>query len=257
MDYIALNHQAPTPHPRGVFYNYERKIGGVRYYQESKSRVTEEAEATVVTVKPPQIKKRPVRLSYKKTREKIDKQEQQEQQTKLASRPSYIIDIKGRSIDFGLVSVRKALLSNEEKAWLAEAQHYFLTVKEDDKAIGSAKDYTDMAILEALWSTALAADIDPKRFLVQMFNESRFDPYARGKAGERGIGQFKRTTAEQCGYSWRRMTEGINGFAYQARAAAEFIKNVGEVAYNGKGPKAELYQNKISSRVEQINLAQS
>jgi hypothetical protein len=48
------------------------------------------------------------------------------------------------------------------------------------------------------------------------------------------------------------MTSGIQGFAYQAKATAEFVKKVGEISYNGKGPRALRYQGKIDSRLEQI-----
>jgi hypothetical protein len=49
------------------------------------------------------------------------------------------------------------------------------------------------------------------------------------------------------------MNDGVEGFAYQALAAADFVKKVGEVAYNGTGEQAEKYQKKINHRLEKID----
>ena len=253
---------------RTVFYNYERKIGGVRYYRETKSRVEESPEKTIVKVDTDKVKREIAketihekniekkiesRLSFKKTQERLNKE-----QKKIAKRNhDYAVEIKGELVSFSEIGIKKAKLDKEDQAWIENAHNYFITVKENNRAIGSSKDYTTVDVLEALWSTAVTVGADPKRYIVQVFNESRFDPNAKGQAGERGIGQFKKTTAEQYGYSWDKMTDGVDGFAYQARAAAEFVKTVGEVAYNGKGPKAERYHNKISTRLENISLAKS
>ncbi|MDA1021497.1 MAG: lytic transglycosylase domain-containing protein [Cyanobacteria bacterium] len=269
MDYIALNHREPEP--RGVFYNYERKRGGVRYYQETKSRVEESPEKTIVKVDAQKVKQQTLkrelvetttdpiektiehRLSFKKTQERLTKE-----QKKIAKiNRDYTVEIKGELVSFSELGIKKAKLDKEDQTWIENAHNYFITVKENNRAIGSSKDYTTVDVLEALWSTAVTVGADPKRYIVQVFNESRFDPHARGHAGERGIGQFKKTTAQQYGYDWDKMTDGINGFAYQAKAAAEFVKTVGEVAYNGKGPRAHNYQNKISMRLDNIGPAES
>lgn len=165
----------------------------------------------------------------------------------------YIVNIGGVAVNFTQMGVDQIALNHGDKEWLAKAQHYFIKAREDGRAIGSAESYTTTEILEALWSTATRVGIDPKRFIVQIYNESRFNPYVEGAAGERGIGQFKESTAKMCGYSWDMMTAGIEGFAYQARASAEFVKRVGEIAYNGSGDKALQYQDKIGMRLEAIS----
>lgn len=164
----------------------------------------------------------------------------------------YIIHIQGKEVNFANAGVRKVALRMQDKVWLAKAQNYFITAREDGIRIGSAEDFTSMEILEALWSTADHVGIDPRRFIVQLYNESRFNPYAHGQAGERGIGQFKKSTAEAYHYDWEAMTDGIDGFAYQALAAADFVKKVGEIAYNGSGEQAEKYQQKITHRLDKI-----
>lgn len=164
----------------------------------------------------------------------------------------YIVSIAGAAINFSRIGVEQAPINNQDREWLAKAQHYFIKAKEDGRAIGSAETYTTMDILEALWATAYTVGVDPKRFIVQIYNESRFNPYVEGAAGERGIGQFKEATAKMCGYSWDMMTAGVEGFAYQARASAEFVKRVGEIAYNGSGDKALEYQDRIALRLEAI-----
>jgi hypothetical protein len=168
------------------------------------------------------------------------------------SRKNYVINIQGQEIDFGKEGIKKADFSASEKDWLAKAQNYFITAKEKGRRIGSAEEYTSMEALEALWSTAQHVGIDPKRFIVQIYNETRFNPNARGAAGERGIGQFKKTTAELYGYDWHTMKSGMQGYAYQAKAAAEFVKKVGEISYNGGGSQARRYQDRINKRVRNI-----
>lgn len=258
MDYIALNHQAPSP--RGVYYNSERKIGGIRYYQESKSQVQETEDKTVVKVDPDKAQKEKEknlerRLSYRKAQREAKRQAKEEAKhlEELAEQKDrYSVMIKGEEVSFSELGIERARFSRSDRQWLEQAQDYFISVRENNKAIGSSKDYTTLDVLEALWSTAETVGIDPKRYIVQVFNESRFDPHVKGRAGERGIGQFKHSTAQYHGYDWNLMTQGIHGFAYQAKAAAEFVKKVGEVSYNGKGPHAQRYQNKINSRLEQI-----
>ncbi len=164
----------------------------------------------------------------------------------------YVVSIQGKDIDFGKEGIKKAKLTSADKEWLKKAQNYFIMAKEKGRRIGSAEEYTSMEALEALWSTAEHVGIDPKRFLVQIYNETRFNPSARGRAGERGIGQFKKATAQAYGYEWSKMTAGIKTYAYQAKAAAEFVKTVGEVAYNGKGARARRYRDKISVRMNNI-----
>ena len=266
MNYIALNHQAPSPH--GVFYNSERKIGGIRYYQESKSQVKESKDKTIVKVDPEKAKREKEknlerRLSYRKAKrearrqakeaKKLAKQEEKRLAKLAEERDRYSVLIKGQEVSFSEIGIEPARFSESDREWIEHAHDYFITVRENNKAIGSSKDYTTIGVLEALWSTAQTVGIDPKRYIVQVFNESRFDPFAKGRAGERGIGQFKHSTAKYHGYDWEQMTSGIEGFAYQAKAAAEFVKQVGEVSYNGKGPRAQRYQGKINSRLAQID----
>jgi Transglycosylase SLT domain len=165
---------------------------------------------------------------------------------------AYKINIQGKEVNFSNYGIKKSSLTIDEKRWLAKAQNYFITAKEDGIRIGSAEDFTTMEILEALWSTAEHVGTDPKRFIVQVYNESRFNPNARGQAGERGIGQFMENTAKSYGYDWTAMNDGIEGFAYQALASADFVKKVGEIAYNGSGEQAEKYQKKINHRLDRI-----
>ena len=172
--------------------------------------------------------------------------------TKAEKSSDYKITIQGKEVNFSNYGIKKSSISIDDRRWLAKAQNYFITAKEDGVRIGSAEDFTTMEILEALWSTAEHAGTDPKRFIVQIYNESRFNPSARGQAGERGIGQFMEATAKSYGYDWSAMNDGIEGFAYQALASADFVKKVGEVAYNGTGEQAEKYQKKINHRLEKI-----
>jgi len=165
----------------------------------------------------------------------------------------YVINIQGKEVNFSNYGIKKSQLTIDDRRWLAKAQNYFITAKEDGIRIGSAEDFTSMEILEALWSTANHVGTDPKRFIVQIYNESRFNPNARGQAGERGIGQFMEATANAYNYNWTAMNDGIEGFAYQALAAADFVKKVGEVAYNGSGEQALKYQKKIENRLDAIS----
>lgn len=167
-------------------------------------------------------------------------------------RKNYVVQIQNHEIDFGKEGIKKAQFSTEDRDWLAKAQNHFITAKKNGRRVGSAEEYTSMEALEALWSTAVSVGVDPKRFIVQIYNETRFNPEAHGAAGERGIGQFKKTTAELYGYDWSIMKSGIRGYAYQAKAAAEFVKQVGEIAYNGGGSQARRYQDRINKSIHEI-----
>ncbi len=164
----------------------------------------------------------------------------------------YVINIAGTPVSFSKLGIERAYLNPENKRWLIKAQNYFIKARQDGRAIGSAEEYTSIDILEGLWATAESVGIDPKRFIVQLYNESRFNPFAKGDAGERGIGQFKKSTAMHYGYNWDTMTAGIESYAYQAKAAAEFVRAVGEIAYNGGGEHAEKYQDLIDNRLQNI-----
>ncbi len=169
-----------------------------------------------------------------------------------AAEDEYIINIAGTAVNFSKLGIEKPYLNPENKRWLIKAQNYFIKAKEEGRAIGSAEEYTSIDILEGLWSVAESEGVDPKRFIVQIYNESRFNPFAKGDAGERGIGQFKKSTAMHYGYNWDTMTAGIETYAYQAKAAAQFVRAVGEIAYNGGGEQAERYQDLIDDRLQNI-----
>lgn len=177
----------------------------------------------------------------------------EEQENGIFYSKNYIVSIKDKKVDFTKEGIARPQLTRKEKQWLAKAQNYFITAEEKGRKIGSAEEFTTMEILEALWATANHVGVDPKRFIVQIYNESRFNPYVKGKAGERGIGQFTPSTAKYHRFNWAKMKDGIDGFAYQAKAAAEFVKIKGEVAYNGKNKKGERYKDLISSRVNKIH----
>lgn len=172
---------------------------------------------------------------------------------KILSQGDFRIRVGDQIVNFSNEGIEAAPISSSDKEWLKNAQRYFVEAKENGKNIGSDPEYTSLNILYALWSTAIAYDLDPKRFLVQVYNESRFNPNLIGKAGERGIGQFKKTTAKYYGYDWNDMKAGDKTFAYQAKCSAELVSKVGETAYNGKGPKALEYKRLISKRLEKIN----
>jgi hypothetical protein len=169
------------------------------------------------------------------------------------TKKNYVITIQDQEIDFGKQDIKKADLNWQDKDWLAKAQNHFITTKQNGRRVGSAEEFTSMETLEALWSTAIHVGIDPKRFIVQIYNETRFNPNARGAAGERGIGQFKKATAQHHGYDWNIMTSGMSGYAYQAKAAAEFVQKVGEIAYNGGGKQARNYRDRINNRIHDIS----
>jgi hypothetical protein len=161
----------------------------------------------------------------------------------------FTIEVEGQEICFSEIGVKEVELSSADRDWILSAQYYFLNDTKDGAKIGSARDYTTVEILEALWATAVHVGVEPKRFIVQLYNESRFNPNVVGAAGERGIGQFKKSTSDYKGYDWYQMSSGISGFAYQAKAAAEYVKSVGEVAYNGGGDQGSNYKSRITDKV--------
>ena len=189
----------------------------------------------------------------KKLAQQAEKEAQEKAKLAKIKKRRYTITVKGQKVDFGKEGIKKAKLSWQEKDWLAKAQNHFITATERGRRVGSAEEYTSMEALHALWSTAEHVGIDPKRFIVQIYNETRFNPNARGAAGERGIGQFKKTTAQLYGYDWYKMKSGMPGYAYQAKAAAEFVKKVGELAYNGGGSQARRYRERINKRIRNID----
>lgn len=164
-----------------------------------------------------------------------------------------IVKVSNQYVDFEAEGIKPSKLSRKDKDWIRKANYYFINVKERNRRIGSAEEYTSPEILHALWSTAELHDIDPKRFIVQMFNETRFNPNLRGRAGERGLGQFKKPTAEAHGCSWSKMTAGIKTYAYQAKCAASFVSKVGEATYNGGGSRSRKYVKKISKHIKGID----
>jgi hypothetical protein len=150
-------------------------------------------------------------------------------------------------------NIRKPNLSLQDKIWLDKAQYYFVNAKENGIRVGSAPVYTTYEMLEALWATAAQYNINPKRFLVQLYTESRFNPKMVGQAGERGIGQFKESTAKSMGFDWELIKGGDATYPYQAMAAARYVQMVGESAYNSVGPVGHRYSSKINRRLQQIN----
>ena len=166
---------------------------------------------------------------------------------------TYTISILGSSTIFGAFGIKKPDLSRQDQLWLEKAQYYFINAEEKGIRVGSAAGYTTREILEALWATAVHEGINPKRFLVQLYTESRFNPNQVGKAGERGLGQFKKSTANFHKFNWDLLKGGNDTYAYQARSSAKFVKMVGESAYNSVGPKGKRYSSKINRRLMQIN----
>ena len=202
-------------------------------------------------------KQRAMRRLQRKITRQQDRDVREVAQTRNKRSKNYVVSIHGHRVNFSKQGIKRADLSAADRAWLAKAQNYFITAREKGRRIGSAEEYTSMEALEALWSTAEHVGIDPKRFIVQIYNETRFNPDARGAAGERGIGQFKKTTAELYGYDWGTMKSGMRGYAYQAKAAAEFVKKVGELSYNGGGAQARRYRERINRRIRNIEVNSS
>jgi len=275
MDYIALNHNASQP--KGIIYNAGKPLGGVRYYDPRKKSVNTDANGNTQVVvevnekeqaddnkliaeRLGELEEQSIELDKKLGIEKqqeeqneyLDKEESAEgtEDSEKPKRDKYTISVADEDSSFFEEGIKKPKLSREEKDWLLRAQNYFITGKENGVRIGSAEQYTTMEILEALWATAEDAGIDPKRFIVQLFNESRFNPNVVGRSGERGIGQFKQSTAKAYNYDWEKLSGGAKTFAYQAKVAADFVKQVGEHAYNGGG--TNNYKDKISLRIDSI-----
>ena len=164
-----------------------------------------------------------------------------------------VVDVGNTKVNFTSQGIKKPHLSKQERIWLDKAQYYFINAEEKGIRIGSAAIYTTKEILEALWATAEHVGINPKRFLVQLYTESRFNPNLVGKAGERGLGQFKESTAKYHKYNWDLLKGGNRTYAYQAKTSASFVKLVGESAYNSAGPKGRKYSSKINKRLQAIN----
>lgn len=164
-----------------------------------------------------------------------------------------IVFVEKSEINFSAFGIKKPNLSKQDKIWLDKAQYYFINAEEKGIRVGSAAVFTTKEILEALWATAEFTGINPKRFLVQLYTESRFNPNLVGKAGERGLGQFKKSTADFHNFNWDLLKGGNDTYAYQAKASAKFVKMVGESAYNSAGPKGRRYSGKINRRLKDIN----
>ena len=164
-----------------------------------------------------------------------------------------IVFVGKSEVNFSALGIKKPNLSKQDRIWLDKAQYYFINAEERGIRVGSAAMYTTKEILEALWATAEHAGINPKRFLVQLYTESRFNPNLVGKAGERGLGQFKKSTANFHKFNWNLLKGGNDTYAYQAKSSATFVKMVGESAYNRAGPKGRRYSGKINRRLRDIN----
>lgn len=264
MDYAALPNRDQTI-SYGIHYNSQKPFGGVYYYSAkapivkvSNENGKPKAEVEIKTISKEEneiIEQELIAIDLIDLKT-IPKESYQEQTLTIEPykiTDPYLIRIQGKDVNFSEQGINRISLSKEDRDWLRKAQNYFVTAEENSIKIGSAESYTSMSLLEALWSTAIQTGIDPKRFIVQIYNESRFNPEVKGSAGERGIGQFLQSTCEFLGYDWEKMSGGLDSFAYQAKASAEYIKKVGEVAYNGQGPMAEAYKEKISTRLSTIN----
>jgi hypothetical protein len=232
--------------PVGIIYNSAKPVGGIRYYKNPNQK-----SVVVASLKNDSGEKSHNSFVY--VEQTLDIENSDPSTETNNSSTGYQISVMDQVIDFSAEGIAAPELSEDDLAWLQKAQHYFINATQDQRRIGSAKEYTHMDLLQALWATAEQTGIDPKRFIVQIFNESRFNPHLMGQAGERGLGQFKRSTAEMLGYDWNKMTGGVSTYAYQAKAAAEFVAKVGEERYNGAGPSARKYRFLISSRLRKIN----
>lgn len=240
MDYIALNYQEPQPFPRRP---------GIRYYRPSKpDLIVDEANPKQILVNVVIDQQPQTNLEQEDLSEPLAQSD-----LEILKPKQYLVQIQNQTIDFASEGIYPVALTDLDKEWLESAQEYFVNAIQDGQRIGSAKDFTSLEILEALWATAEQVGIDPKRFIIQIYNESRFDPYVVGAAGERGIGQFKESTAKYKRYNWSKICSGLDSYAYQAKIAAEFVKSVGEMAYNGGGDQGHKYRQRISSKLDSIN----
>ena len=189
-----------------------------------------------------------------KEQKALEKAQKEQEKDEIAQeKNAYVVNIAGTEVNFMEQNIRKPNLSLQDKIWLDKAQYYFINAKENGIRVGSAPGYTTYEALEALWATAMQYNINPKRFLVQLYTESRFDPKTVGQAGERGIGQFKESTAKSMGFNWELIKGGDATYPYQAMAAARYVQMVGESAYNSVGAVGYRYSSKINRRLQQIN----
>lgn len=236
---IKINASKNPKPKKAEFSNY--KIGE---YQEPKTATAPKIQKAHVEPKAHQIK-----VDY-----------DPDKYVRAAFEGKFLVKIQKQTVDFAKEGIKPAELSYTDREWLRKAAYYFVNAKEGGKKIGSAAAYTSPEILHALWSTAKEKGIDPKRFLVQIFNETRFNPNLTGKAGEKGLGQFKHSTAKSLGYSWSKMKGGIATYAYQAKCSAEYVAKVGEQTYNGRGYKAKRYVTRIDKhlkRIEKLDLPET
>jgi hypothetical protein len=157
----------------------------------------------------------------------------------------YIVKVGNSLVDFGKHGIKQVKFNRNDEIWIERARQYFAKNYNGNK-------YNTTEILQALWSTAETIGTNPKRFIIQMFQETSLNPNLTGQAGEKGLGQFMYATAISEGYDWNMMSAGELGYAYQAKAAAQFVKKVGEVRYNGSGPMAQAYKAKIDAKMAMI-----
>jgi hypothetical protein len=206
---------------------------------------------------PTKIIRQSVQGSYKLNKNYPAKDEDAKQNLKLPNQdldqnyPSnfiegeYIVKVGNSLVDFGKHGIKQVKFNRNDEIWIERAQQYFGNNYKANK-------YNTTEILQALWSTAATIGTNPKRFIIQMFQETSLNPNLTGQAGEKGLGQFMYATAISEGYDWNMMSAGELGYAYQAKAAAQFVKRVGKVRYNGNGPMARAYKAKIDAKMAMI-----
>jgi hypothetical protein len=267
-----------TVKPHGIIYNSEKSIGGIHYYSPDETEAQDKTnkkvrfsveknknsktETPVLIINSDPLKPESTVSKYgKKEKERLvkeqkalDKAQKEQEKDEIAQEKNgYVVNIAGTEVNFMEQNIRKPNLSLQDKIWLDKAQYYFVNAKENGIRVGSAPGYTTYETLEALWATAAQYNINPKRFLVQLYTESRFNPKTVGQAGERGIGQFKESTAKSMGFDWELIKGGDATYPYQAMAAARYVQMVGESAYNSVGAVGHRYSSKINRRLQQIN----
>lgn len=260
-----------TVKPHGIIYNSEKSIGGIRYYSpddiEARDKTNKKirfsveknknskTETPVLIVDSDPLKPESTLSKYgKKEQKALEKAQKEKEKDEISQdKNAYVVNVAGTEVNFMEQNIRTPNLSLQDKIWLDKAQYYFINAKENGIRVGSAPVYTTYEILEALWATAVQYSINPKRFLVQLYTESRFNPKTIGQAGERGIGQFKESTAKSMGFDWELIKGGDATYPYQAMAAARYVQMVGESAYNSVGAVGHRYSSKINRRLQQIN----
>jgi|GEM_PF-3387630 len=163
----------------------------------------------------------------------------------------YVVRWGATEVDFSAYGVKPVALSESDKKWLEKAEEYFVGLRsvKTGKVVGSSRRYTNQETLRALWAVAVNAGICPKRFVAQIFKETRFDPTQVGNDGERGLGQFMQMTARERGLDWKKLSAGEKEAAYQLVESAKFKSLVGEVRYNG----SVAYRNDITNIVNAIS----